>query len=134
MYFTVGTGTGRKRRHSDWGQIGRGTKSYAEKTFYAIGNANQRYHNSHLTLMEFFLTGGINKVLMQRVYSLEKLIQHRRSWLPSLIRDVRKSKRQQPFVFWGSVLAILYGSSSILQTLASFWSIILVYKPPSHPS
>ncbi|KIJ93169.1 hypothetical protein K443DRAFT_408357 [Laccaria amethystina LaAM-08-1] len=74
------------------------------------------------------------KVLMHRVYSLEKLIQHRRSWLPSLIRDVRKSKRQQPFVFWGSVLAILYGSSSILQTLASVWSIILVYKPPSHPS
>ncbi|EDR06237.1 uncharacterized protein LACBIDRAFT_300532 [Laccaria bicolor S238N-H82] len=74
------------------------------------------------------------QVLMRRVYSLEKLIRYRRSWLPSLIRDVRKSKRQQPFVFWGSVLAILYGTSSILQTLASFWSVVLVYKPPSHPS
>ncbi|TFK35655.1 hypothetical protein BDQ12DRAFT_668296 [Crucibulum laeve] len=76
---------------------------------------------------------ALPRVLMSRVYRLEQAILRRRSWLPSLLRDVRKSKREQPLVFWGWILALFFGTFSILQTIASYWSIILAYRALNAP-
>jgi len=68
------------------------------------------------------------RVLASRVYTLEKLIKHRRSWWPSLKRDLQRSRTEQPFVFWGSIFAIFFGVSSVIQTAMSIWSVVLAIQ------
>lgn len=70
----------------------------------------------------------LHKVLKSRVHALNTTITYRRKWLPSLIRDIHTSKREAPFVFWGSVLAIIFGVCSMLQTVMAAWSIVLAYR------
>lgn len=63
-----------------------------------------------------------------RVYTLEKLIKHRRSWWPSLKRDLQRNRAEQPFLFWGSIFAIIFGICSIIQTVMSIWSVVLAIQ------
>ena len=45
-----------------------------------------------------------------------------------LVRDIRKKSREQPFIFWGGILATFFGICSILQTVTSIWSLVLAIK------
>jgi hypothetical protein len=71
------------------------------------------------------------KVLAYREVKLRNLVAHRRSWWPSLRRDICRSRRHQPWLFWGTVFAISFGSTAIIQTLASvvscYYAILAYY-------
>ncbi|KAJ6491052.1 hypothetical protein C8R45DRAFT_1073693 [Mycena sanguinolenta] len=77
----------------------------------------------------FELHALINKpkpqVLASRVLALDKLVHHRRSWMVSLIRDIKTNQQEQPFLFWGSVVALLFGICTVIQTVTSVWSLQL---------
>ncbi|KAJ7310950.1 hypothetical protein DFH08DRAFT_455104 [Mycena albidolilacea] len=65
------------------------------------------------------------QVLGSRVLALNSLVHHRRSWMASLIRDMKTNKQEQPFLFWGSVVALLFGICTVIQTVTSIWSLQL---------
>ncbi|KAJ7848082.1 hypothetical protein B0H13DRAFT_2404725 [Mycena leptocephala] len=85
-------------------------------------------HDLLLAIM-FELHGVVQKtkpqVLASRVLALNNLIKHRHSWMVSLIRDLKTNKREQPFLFWGSVGAFFFGICTIIQTVTAVWSLQL---------
>ncbi|KAJ7791160.1 hypothetical protein B0H14DRAFT_2936833 [Mycena olivaceomarginata] len=93
-----------------------------------LRNDNQEDDELSLQLM-FDLYAVNNKtkpqVLASRVLALNSLVRHRQSWMVSLIRDMKASKREQPFLFWGSVVAFLFGICTVIQTVVSVWSLQL---------
>ncbi|KAJ7105344.1 hypothetical protein C8R44DRAFT_987738 [Mycena epipterygia] len=98
------------------------------RSFQLLPKDNQESH-------EFFLTMALERyaviketkpqVLASRVLALNSLIRYRRSWVVSLIRDMKNNQREQPFLFWGSIVAFLFGICTVIQTVASVWSLQL---------
>lgn len=68
------------------------------------------------------------RVLASRAYALDEVIRKRRRRWVALIRDTRKNAREQPFFFWGAVLAILFGICTLVQTVASVWALVLAIQ------
>jgi len=48
------------------------------------------------------------QVLAYRTHVLQKLVANRRSWWPSLVRDLRKQFNAQPLFFYGALLAVFF--------------------------
>jgi len=67
-------------------------------------------------------------VLASRVLALEKLIQHRVSYWPSLMRDINQTKKEQPYIYWGTILATFFGICAVIQTVVSVWSLVLAIQ------
>ena len=63
------------------------------------------------------------QVLARRAHAVQRLVDYRRSWWPSLVRDVKKQIKAQPLVFYGAVLAVFFGICTVIQTVASVWSL-----------
>ncbi|KAH7905116.1 hypothetical protein BJ138DRAFT_1165352 [Hygrophoropsis aurantiaca] len=67
-------------------------------------------------------------VLAYRIDRLNKEINYRRSWLPSLMRDIKKQIEMQPFLFYGAILAVFFGVCTLIQTVMSIWSVVLAIR------
>jgi len=68
------------------------------------------------------------QVLAYRTHALQKLVAKRRSWWRSLVRDLRKQFNAQPLFFYGALLAVFFGVCTVIQTIASVWSLVLALK------
>jgi hypothetical protein len=68
------------------------------------------------------------QVLASRAHALDELIKKRRRWWVALIRDIRRNSREQPFIFWGAILAVIFGICTLIQTVASVWSLVLAIQ------
>jgi hypothetical protein len=68
------------------------------------------------------------QVLADRTRALQRLVDDRRSWWRSLIRDLKKQFNAQPLFFYGALLAIFFGVCTVIQTVASVWSLALALK------
>ncbi|KAH9885611.1 hypothetical protein C8Q73DRAFT_659512, partial [Cubamyces lactineus] len=70
------------------------------------------------------------EIFASRVLAIEKELRRRRRWYNRLRRDVRKREREEPVMFWGTVLATFFGICSIIQTVTSIWSLVLALRLP----
>ncbi|TDL17729.1 hypothetical protein BD410DRAFT_843393 [Rickenella mellea] len=68
------------------------------------------------------------KLLAERAAAIEDLIKSRRSFRRSFRRDLRRQMKDQPFIFWGTVLAIFFGICTIIQTVASIWALVIAIE------
>ncbi|TDL26690.1 hypothetical protein BD410DRAFT_531371 [Rickenella mellea] len=64
------------------------------------------------------------KLLAHRAIELEKLVHSRRAFWPTLRRDLRRQRKEQPLAFWGSILALFFGICTVIQTVASVWALV----------
>ncbi|TDL26687.1 hypothetical protein BD410DRAFT_895311 [Rickenella mellea] len=64
------------------------------------------------------------KLLAHRALELENLVRSRRAFWPTLRRDLRRQRKEQPFAFWGSILALFFGICTVIQTVASVWALV----------
>ncbi|TDL26701.1 hypothetical protein BD410DRAFT_825801 [Rickenella mellea] len=64
------------------------------------------------------------KFLAQRAIDLENLIHSRRAFWPALRRDLGRQRKEQPFAFWGAILALFFGICTVIQTVASVWALV----------
>ncbi|KAJ7729437.1 hypothetical protein B0H16DRAFT_1586740 [Mycena metata] len=89
---------------------------------------DQDNHELLLSIL-FELHAVVNKtepqVLGSRVLALDSLIRRRHSWMVSLMRDMKINKREQPFLFWGSIVAFLFGICTVIQTVTAVWALQL---------
>jgi len=69
-----------------------------------------------------------HQVLSERTRKLRAEIERRRAWLPSLIRDIKKQAKTQPFLFYGGILAVFFGILQSIQTITSVWSLVLAIR------
>jgi len=67
-------------------------------------------------------------VLASRVLALEKLVRHRVSYWPSLMRDINQTKKEQPYIYWGTILATFFGFCAVIQTVISVRSFVLAIQ------
>lgn len=67
-------------------------------------------------------------MLASRILALENLIRYRKSYWPSLIRDINRTRNEQPYIYWGTILATIFGICSVIQTVASVWSLVLAIQ------
>jgi len=77
-------------------------------------------------VIDAFLTS--HQVLSERTHKLRAEIDRRRAWLPSLMRDIKKQVKTQPFLFYGGLLAVFFGILQTIQTITSIWSIVLALR------
>ncbi|TDL17731.1 hypothetical protein BD410DRAFT_831326 [Rickenella mellea] len=63
------------------------------------------------------------KLLAGRALYLENLIRRRNSFWTTLRRDLQKQRKEQPFAFWGSALALFFGICTVIQTVTSVWAL-----------
>lgn len=68
------------------------------------------------------------QVLAYRAHTLRRLVDYRRSWWPSLVRDMQKQIEAQPVLFYGAILAVFFGLCTVIQTVASVWSLVLALR------
>ncbi|KAI0064684.1 hypothetical protein BV25DRAFT_279706 [Artomyces pyxidatus] len=59
---------------------------------------------------------------------LRKLIAQRRRWWNVLMRDVRDQREDQPFMFYGAILAVFFGVCTVIQTVTAVWGLVLAAK------
>ena len=78
------------------------------------------------SLTQFFYI--LKQVLAYRTRALQKLVDYRRSWWPSLIRDVKKQLNSQPLFFYGAILAVFFGVCTVIQTVTSVWTLSLALQ------
>ncbi|RPD56326.1 hypothetical protein L227DRAFT_579044 [Lentinus tigrinus ALCF2SS1-6] len=64
-------------------------------------------------------------LLAERVRLIEAALATRRHWYRRLRRDIHKRKKEEPWLFWGAVLAFLFGICTVIQTITSVWSLVL---------
>ncbi|TDL17730.1 hypothetical protein BD410DRAFT_794030 [Rickenella mellea] len=64
------------------------------------------------------------KLFAGRALYLENLIRRRQSFWTTLRRDLRKQRKEQPFAFWGSILALFFGICTVIQTVTSVWALV----------
>jgi len=80
----------------------------------------------------FFSLGQVQSatphVLASRILALENLIRYRVSYWPSLIRDINRTKKEQPYIYWGTILATFFGICAVIQTIASVWSLVVAIQ------
>ncbi|KAI0638723.1 hypothetical protein C8Q77DRAFT_1045217 [Trametes polyzona] len=65
------------------------------------------------------------KLLAGRVWAIEQELRRRRRWHSRLWRDIRKRKKEEPWMFWGTVLAVFFGICTVIQTVTSVWSLMV---------
>ncbi|KAI0716124.1 hypothetical protein C8T65DRAFT_642132 [Cerioporus squamosus] len=64
-------------------------------------------------------------LLAERVRAIEHELHTRRHWYKRLRRDIHKRKKEEPWMFWGAVLAVFFGICTVIQTVTSVWSLAL---------
>ncbi|TDL26698.1 hypothetical protein BD410DRAFT_783812 [Rickenella mellea] len=69
------------------------------------------------------------KFLAHRTIELENLVRSRRAFWPTLRRDLRRQRKEQPFTFWGAILALFFGICTVIQTVASVWALVTTVQP-----
>ncbi|TDL26688.1 hypothetical protein BD410DRAFT_825792 [Rickenella mellea] len=69
------------------------------------------------------------KLLAHRAIELENLVRSRRAFWPTLRRDLRRQRKEQPFAFWGAILALFFGICTVIQTVASVWALAAPSSP-----
>ena len=57
--------------------------------------------------------------------ALENALRTRRLWYVRLQRDIRKRKKEEPWLFWGAVFALLFGICTVVQTVASVLALFV---------
>ena len=62
--------------------------------------------------------------------ALSKLVEKRRSWWPTLTRDIKLQTSTQPILFYGSILALISVISNLVQTVATVWGLVIAIKQP----
>ncbi|TDL23555.1 hypothetical protein BD410DRAFT_897593 [Rickenella mellea] len=62
-------------------------------------------------------------ILASRVYAIQKRLKKQRRFWPTLKRDVREQRKKQPIFFYGTLLTLFFGVCTIIQTVASVWSL-----------
>ncbi|TDL26696.1 hypothetical protein BD410DRAFT_531558 [Rickenella mellea] len=67
------------------------------------------------------------KLLAHRAIELENLVRSRRAFWPTLRRDLRRQRKEQPFAFWGAILALFFGICTVIQTVTSVWTLVAVH-------
>ncbi|EDR00278.1 uncharacterized protein LACBIDRAFT_295809 [Laccaria bicolor S238N-H82] len=70
------------------------------------------------------------RVLASRTLALVSLVEKRRSWWSTLIRDVKLQTSTQPILFYGSILAVISVISSVVQAVATVWGLVVAIKQP----
>ena len=70
------------------------------------------------------------QILASKAERLQKIVQHRSSFWPTLCRDILRNNREQPFFFWGAILALFFGVCATIQTIASVWALKIALHPP----
>ena len=60
--------------------------------------------------------------------ALSKLVEKRRSWWPTLTRDIKFQTSTQPIIFYGSILAVISVFSDVVQAVATVWSLVIAIK------
>jgi len=68
------------------------------------------------------------QVLAYRANILQKLVAYRRLWWQSLFRDMKKHYHAQPFLFYGTMLAVIFGVCTVIQTVTSVWSLVIAIR------
>ncbi|KAI0364776.1 hypothetical protein BV20DRAFT_1039225 [Pilatotrama ljubarskyi] len=68
------------------------------------------------------------QLLASRVLIIENELRRRRRWYNRLRRDIQKRKKTEPWMFWGTVLAVFFGICTVIQTITSVWSLIVSLK------
>ncbi|KAH9885609.1 hypothetical protein C8Q73DRAFT_795759 [Cubamyces lactineus] len=63
-------------------------------------------------------------LLASRVLVIERALRKRRHWYNRLRRDIHKRKKEEPWMFWGAVLAVFFGVCTVIQTVTSVWSLV----------
>ncbi|TDL26699.1 hypothetical protein BD410DRAFT_783813 [Rickenella mellea] len=96
-------------------------KVAADHKLYAYGDRDDVYKMTSL-FREFGHTPP--NFLAQRAMDLEKLIQSRQAFWPTLRRDLRRQRKEQPFTFWGTIFALFFGICTVIQTVASVWALV----------
>ncbi|RPD71096.1 hypothetical protein L226DRAFT_469189 [Lentinus tigrinus ALCF2SS1-7] len=66
------------------------------------------------------------RLLATRVNALQNELHRRRHWYNRLRRDIHRQKKEQPWMFWGAVLAAFFGFCTVVQTIVSVWALVLV--------
>ncbi|CDO69806.1 hypothetical protein BN946_scf184803.g4 [Trametes cinnabarina] len=59
-----------------------------------------------------------------RVVAIEAALRRLRHWYNRLRRDIHKRKKEEPWMFWGAVLAVFFGICTVIQTVTSVWSLV----------
>ncbi|KAI0053823.1 hypothetical protein FA95DRAFT_1591684 [Auriscalpium vulgare] len=63
-----------------------------------------------------------------REANLLSLIAWRRRWWNVLLRDVRDQRDEQPFMFYGAILAVFFGVCTVIQTVTAVWGLVLAAR------
>lgn len=91
--------------------------------------------DQELPLWTRVLSEDYNKVthrlLASRMLAVSRLIEKRRSWWPTLIRDVKLQTSTQPILFYGSILALISVFSNVVQAMATVWGLVIAIKQPA---
>jgi len=69
------------------------------------------------------------QVLAGKVEALQNAVKYRSSFWPTLRRDISRNHREQPFYFYGAIFALFFGVCTLIQTVASVWSLKLALHP-----
>lgn len=84
------------------------------------------YHPPQVRLRFFrALTPDLRQLLAGRVHIIETELCRRRHWYRRLRRDIHKRKKEEPWMFWGTVLAVFFGICTVIQTITSVWSLVV---------
>ncbi|KAH8916984.1 hypothetical protein BT69DRAFT_1302219 [Atractiella rhizophila] len=108
---------------------------YGTKHTYQLAKAHQLLPDSdevEFRLKVLTLSRGPKddkpNILASRIDKLERLLRYRNSFHQRLKRDISRNMREQPFLFWGSLFAVIVGICTLIQTVTSVWGLCLAIQ------
>ncbi|KAH8921711.1 hypothetical protein BT69DRAFT_303741 [Atractiella rhizophila] len=93
-----------------------------------LPNSEDAQRLLNFLMMNMPMTATEPNVFASRIHDLEREIRYRNSFHQRLRRDISRNMREQPFLFWGSLFAVIVGICTLIQTVTSVWGLLLAIQ------